>query len=261
MGIINMTPDSFSDGGAYKSVDDALEHVKEMLADGASIIDVGGESTRPGATFVDAKEELKRIIPLIKSIRKNLSNALVSVDTYKDEVAEKAVEAGAHIINDVWGMSHKNYDMLGVVSERQVPVVVTHNQENVDHKTDVVYQILSFFDSIKNASIKKGISEGNLIFDPGIGLGKTWKQNIEILRRIKEIRDKIDSPLLLGVSKKGFLGRISNNLNPKERVIESIAAHLYLVEKGVDVLRVHDVKENMRALKVFQELKSSLTEN
>lgn len=252
MGILNVTPDSFSDGGRFLARDKAKRRALEMEKNGADIIDIGGESTRPGAEKVELEVELDRTIPVIEAIRKE-TDIPVSIDTYKSEVAKEALDAGADIVNDI---SALRFDPgLGkLAGKRDVPVVLMHMQgepktmqENPTYE-DPVEDIKAFLNSRIEEAVELGISRDKIVVDPGIGFGKKYEDNFEILRRLEEF-EALNAPLLLGTSRKSFIGD-TLDLPPDERVEGTIASNVVGVLKGADILRVHDVKENYRAIKV-----------
>ncbi|WP_250674244.1 dihydropteroate synthase [Paraclostridium ghonii] len=246
MGILNVTPDSFSDGGSYTSLEKALKHAKEMIDSGADIIDLGGESTRPGHQSVDAAEELKRVIPIVKELKEQL-NVKVSVDTYKAIVAEESLKLGADMINDVWGL-RKDPNMASVVAKYDAHVCIMHNQDTTDYDKDIMESIKAFLlESIKIAK-EAGIDDNKIVLDPGIGFGKTLEQNIEVMSRLSELKD-LGYPILLGTSRKSMIGKILD-LEAKDRVEGTIATTVLGIKSGVDIVRVHDVLENIRAIKV-----------
>lgn len=246
MGILNVTPDSFSDGGNYTELEKALNHAREMIEQGADIIDLGGESTRPGHKKVEADEELKRVIPIVKSLKKNL-NVKVSIDTYKAEVAEESLKLGADMINDVWGL-RKDRDMASTIAKYDAYVCIMHNQDGTLYDKDIIESIKEFLmESIKIAK-DAGIDEKKIILDPGIGFGKTFEQNLEVMGRLEELKE-LGYPLLLGTSRKSMIGNILN-VEPKYRVEGTIATTVLGIKSGVDIVRVHDVLENLRAIKV-----------
>ncbi|MBS6507281.1 MAG: dihydropteroate synthase [Paraclostridium bifermentans] len=246
MGILNVTPDSFSDGGSYTSIEKALNHAKEMIDSGADIIDLGGESTRPGHQIVDAEEELRRVLPVVKELKKQL-NVKVSVDTYKSIVAEETLKLGADMINDVWGL-RKDPNMASVIAKHDAHVCIMHNQDGTDYDKDIMESIKEFLiESIKIAK-SAGIDDRKIVLDPGIGFGKTLEQNIEVMARLDELKD-LGYPILLGTSRKSMIGKILD-LEPKDRVEGTIATTVLGIKSGVDIVRVHDVLENIRAIKV-----------
>ncbi|WP_277998182.1 dihydropteroate synthase [Zhaonella formicivorans] len=246
MGILNVTPDSFSDGGKFIDLEKAVKQAKKMVAEGADIIDVGGESTRPGAHEVSAEEELKRVLPVVQRLVKEI-DVPISVDTYKSEVAEEALRAGAHMINDVWGMQ-KDPEMASVVAKYGVPVIVMHNQKGTEYQGDIIEEICKFFRKSIQLGTAAGIKREKIILDPGIGFGKTPEQNILVMSRLGELND-LGHPILLGTSRKSMIGKILD-LPSGERVEGTLATTVMGIIQGVDIVRVHDVKENMRAAKV-----------
>lgn len=246
MGILNVTPDSFSDGGQFVDVDKAIEHAKEMVQLGADILDIGGESTRPGSAEVDAEEELRRVLPVIERLVKEV-NVPISVDTYKASVAEKVLEAGAHVINDVWGLQ-RDLDMASVVAKYNAPVIIMHNQKGTEYSKDIMKAICDFFVKSINMALEAGVKKENIILDPGIGFGKTPEQNMIVMSRLGELND-LGYPVLLGTSRKSMIGKILD-LPANERVEGTVATSVMGVVQGVDIIRVHDIKENLRAVKV-----------
>ncbi|MDF2891822.1 MAG: folP [Clostridia bacterium] len=246
MGILNVTPDSFSDGGDFVDIEAAVHHAKQMVADGADIIDVGGESTRPGFAEVDLEEEISRVIPVIERLAKEI-DVPISIDTYKAEVADAAVKAGAVIINDIWGMQ-KDPKMPEVAAKHQVPVIIMHNQLGIEYSRDIMEEICMFLRHSIDLGLQAGIRLENMILDPGIGFGKTAEQNVIVLARMGELND-LGCPILLGTSRKSFIGKILD-LVPKERVEGTIATTVMGILQGADIVRVHDVLENLRAAKV-----------
>jgi len=252
MGILNVTPDSFSDGGKFLNRDRAKERALEMEENGADIIDIGGESTRPGAEKVGLEEELGRTIPVIEAIREE-TNIPISIDTYKAEVAREALAAGADIINDISALRF-DPDLGRLAGNRDVPVILMHMQgeprtmqENPTYD-DAVTEIIEFLKGRIDRALELGVAPGKIIVDPGIGFGKRFEDNYEILRRLEEF-EELGQPLLLGTSRKSFLGE-TLNLPTEERLEGTIASNVVGVMKGADILRVHDVKENNRAVKV-----------
>ncbi len=238
MGILNVTPDSFSDGGSYKSVDDAVNRAKEMIKEGAHIIDVGGESTRPGYTPVDVTEEIERVIPVIERLVKE-TDVPISVDTQKAPVAEKALQAGAHIVNDIWGLQG-DPRMAEVVSKYGAAVIVMHNQDGTVYN-DLMDDIAKFLKRSIEIAENSGIKSNSIMIDPGIGFGKTLEQNLEIMRRLSELK-ALGKPILLGTSRKSMIGKVLDL--PVDKRIEGTAATVAIgIAGGADVVRVHDVKE------------------
>ncbi len=246
MGILNATPDSFSDGGNYLNVSYAINHALDMVAKGADIIDIGGESTRPGSKAVLAIDEKQRIIPVIKELS-SLSEVLISVDTSKAEVASEAICAGAHIINDVWGFQ-KDLEMAAVAAQYQTLSVLMHNQENTNYQGDLFTSIKRYFDKSINFALKAGLRQDLIVLDPGIGFGKTPDQNLEILRRLNELVTW-GFPVLLGTSRKSTIGKVLD-LTPDQRVEGTLATTALGIHAGVSILRVHDIQENVRTAKM-----------
>lgn len=253
MGILNVTPDSFSDGGRYDKPDIAVKRAMEMVDQGADIIDIGGESSRPGSERVSAQEELDRVMPVIKGIRE-LSDIAISVDTYKPEVAEKALNAGADIINDIYGLRKEG--MAEVVADHSAGAVIMHMQgdpENMqDNPTyrDVIGDIMGFLRKQAEKAVEKGISERSIAIDPGIGFGKTVEHNLSIIRELDSFLS-LGYPVLIGVSRKSFIGK-TLNLPVEERMEASIAVAAISVMKGASIIRAHDVKETLRAVRIAE---------
>lgn len=247
MGILNVTPDSFSDGGEFNDFEFALNHAKEMINQGADIIDIGGESTRPGSMAVDEEEEFKRVIPVVEKLVSEIDDIYISVDTYKSYIASESLKKGAKMINDVWGLQ-KDKNMAGVIAKYNVPVVMMHNQNGTEYKDDIMKSIISFFEKSIEIAKTAGIKDENIILDPGIGFGKTPEQNMEVMNRLEELKE-LNYPILLGTSRKSMIGKILD-LPPKERVEGTIATNIIGITKGIDIVRVHDIKENIRAIKV-----------
>ena len=246
MGILNVTPDSFSDGGNFNSVEKALERAKSMINDGADIIDLGGESTRPGHKYVDADEELRRVIPVIKKLKEELDTP-ISVDTYKAKVADESLKLGVEMINDVWGL-RKDKDMASVIAKYDAYVCIMHNQDNTEYDKDIMESIKDFLSESIKIAIEAGIDKNKIVLDPGIGFGKTYEQNLEVLKRLGELK-VLGYPILLGTSRKSVIGN-TLDLPPKERVEGTIATTVLGIRDGVDIVRVHDVEKNLRAAKM-----------
>lgn len=246
MGILNLTPDSFSDGGDFVSVDKALEHARKMIGEGADIIDIGGESSRPGHLRIDAEEELRRVIPVIRKLREE-TDAILSLDTIRSEVAEEGIKNGIHIINDIWGFQ-EDKQLAAVAAKYETPVVLMHNRSNYDYEGDMIEEICRFLRESVQIALDAGVHADKIILDPGVGFGKTAEQNITVMSRLKEIR-AIGYPVLLGTSRKSMIGHILN-VPPKERVSGTVATTVLGIAQGVDIVRVHDVLENAQAAKV-----------
>lgn len=243
MGILNVTPDSFSDGGRYTDVDRAVTHALRMIEQGAEIIDIGGESTRPGHTPVDAAEEMGRVVPVIRAIRAAAPDILISVDSYKAAVGEAGLEAGADLLNDVWGLQ-RDPAMARVAARRQAPIVVMHNQEGTNYQ-DLIGDMLAFFRRSLQIAREAGLPEEQVIIDPGIGFGKTPLHNLEVLQRLAEFKT-LGRPILLGTSRKSTIGKVLGGLPPEERVEGTAATVALGIAYGAEIVRVHDVREMKR---------------
>ncbi|MGI5875829.1 MAG: dihydropteroate synthase [Dethiobacteria bacterium] len=241
MGILNVTPDSFSDGGRFTELDASIKHALQMVEDGVDIIDVGGESTRPGYLPVSLEEELARVIPVIKQLKKE-TDVPISIDSYKAEVAKQALEAGAVMVNDVWGLK-ADPEMAAVVSSYNVPVCIMHNRKNAEYN-DLLTDIMIDLQASISLAYEAGVSPDQIIIDPGIGFAKNWEENLEVMNRQEEFKS-MGFPLLLGVSRKSTIGRILN-LPADERLEGTAAAVAVAIAKGADIIRVHDVKEMKR---------------
>ena len=259
MGIVNVTPDSFSDGGKFFSPEVAIRHASKLITQGADIIDIGGESTRPGAEQVSESEELKRVIPVIEKIRTDNPTILISIDTTKASVAKHAVEAGADIINDVSGLSFDN-NMIGIVESFNIPVVIMHMKGNPQNMQlnpkykDIVNEILDFFKMKIKTAIQSGINRSMIILDPGIGFGKTVEHNFELLSRLNEF-NVLELPIMIGPSRKSFIG-ITLDLPPEDRVEGTAAAVSAGVMNGASIVRVHDVKSMKRVVKIIEKVRN-----
>ncbi|MBT5186835.1 MAG: dihydropteroate synthase [Kordiimonadaceae bacterium] len=254
--VLNITPDSFSDGGLFEDFDVSLSHAQKMIDAGADIIDIGGESTRPGAKPVSIESEKKRVLPIIKSL--SGKNAILSIDTRNAEVMQEAVDAGAQIINDVSALSH-NPENIEVVRKTHVPVVLMHAQGSpVTMQDSPEYEnvILDIYDYLKGRidfCIDAGISRDKIIVDPGIGFGKTVSHNLQIINNLS-IFHGLGVPLLLGVSRKSFIGEISSTEIPEKRIAGSIAAAQVCLDQGAQIIRVHDVEEANQAFSVWNAI-------
>ncbi len=249
MGILNVTPDSFSDGGKWNDFDAALAHVKEMIDDGADIIDVGGESTRPGYTLLSDEEEIGRVVPIIRAIKENF-DIPVSVDTYKSGVAKAAIEAGADALNDIWGLKY-DPEIAGVAAEYNVPVFLMHNRKEAVYENFMEDVLDDLEESIKIAH-NAGIPDDKIILDPGVGFGKTYENNLEVINEVDEIVG-LGYPVLLATSRKSVIG-LTLDLPADERVEGTVATTVIGVMKGCGMVRVHDVKENVRAIRMTEAI-------
>ena len=244
MGILNVTPDSFSDGGRYNNLDSAMKQAEKLISEGADIIDVGGESTRPGHIQITSEEEISRVVPIIEKISKNL-DTIISIDTYKYDVAKEAIKVGANIINDIWGLQYDNGEMAELVKKSNLPLIAMHNQNDEVYNKDIMLVLREFFEKTFKIADKYGIDKDTIILDPGLGFGKNVEQNIEVLSRLNELKNM--GSILLGASKKRFIGKLLNDLPFDERVEGTVATTVIGIEKGVDIVRVHNVLENKRA--------------
>lgn len=249
MGILNVTPDSFSDGGKFRSVARAIDHAAQLIADGADLIDVGGESTRPGAIKVSADEELERVIPVIEALASRFDIPL-SIDTYKANVARQALESGAHIINDVWG-AKADAQMACVAAEFGVPIILMHNRQARNY-TSLISDMLNDLQDSVQIALGAGVQQEQIILDPGIGFAKTWEDNLIVMRELHQFA-ALGYPLLLGTSRKSMIGRILD-LPVDERVEGTIATVCLGISKGCQLVRVHDVKPVARAVKMMDAM-------
>lgn len=258
MGIVNVTPDSFYDGGKRFDSARAVADACEMVDAGAEILDVGGESTRPGAQPVSFDEELRRVLPVIRELRKNL-NVPISIDTYKEAVARAALDAGADIVNDI---SALQFDpaMAALVAAEGVPLILMHMQgvprtmQREPHYRDVVQEVRDFLADRVGSANQAGIDKERLIVDPGIGFGKTLVHNLALLKNLKSLKT-LGQPLLVGVSRKAFIGKLLNTASPEERLEGSLAAAVAAALSGANIMRVHDVRETVRALRVADAIR------
>lgn len=242
MGILNVTPDSFSDGGKFNNIEAAIAHAKEMIRKGVDIIDIGGESTRPNHIPVSEEEEIKRVIPVIRALSKEI-DVPISIDTYKGIVAEYAIKEGASFINDVWGFKKDKY-MAEVAAKYDVPCCLMHNRMDNNYE-NLMEDILKDLQESIDIALNAGVRRENIILDPGIGFAKDYRQNLEVMNRLEELK-KFNLPVLLGTSRKSMIGN-TLNLPPEERVEGTVATTVIGIMKGCDFVRVHDVLENKRA--------------
>ena len=242
MGILNVTPDSFSDWGKFNNIGAALKKTKELIDDGADIIDIGGESTRPNFEVVKAEEEIKRVVPIIKEIKENF-DIPISIDTYKSETAKAAIEAGADLINDVWGFK-RDKNMAKVAYEYGVPCILMHNREKAEYN-NLMEDVISDLEESINIALEAGVKKENIILDPGIGFAKTLEENLKVMNNLEKIRD-IGYPVLLGTSRKSMIG-LTLDLPVDKRLEGTIATTVLGIVKGSEFIRVHDVIENKRA--------------
>ena len=253
MGILNVTPDSFSDGGSYPTAHAALTAGLEFAAEGADIVDVGGESTRPGHEPVDAETELARVLPVIAGLAAGIK-APISVDTSKAAVAEAALKAGACIVNDVWGLA-QDPDMAGVVAAHNAAAVIMHNREKVDPGLDILAELSTFFARALDRATAAGIRPDRIVLDPGIGFGKTLDQNLTILARL-ETFCALGFPILIGASRKSFIAKLSPS-EPRDRLPGTIAANVVAAFAGAAIVRVHDVAAHVQALRIADAVRGA----
>ncbi len=249
MGILNVTPDSFSDGGKWNSLDKALRHTEEMIADGMDLLDIGGESTRPGYTRVSDAEEISRVLPVLEAV-KDRFDLPVSVDTYKSAVARAALSAGADLINDIWGLRH-DPEMAAVIAESGAACCLMHNREQPVYH-DYLPEVLEDLRTSVRLALQAGISEDKIILDPGIGFGKTLDQNLQLTNRL-ELLHTLGYPLLLGTSRKSMIG-LTLDLPKEEREEGTLVTTVMAVMKGCAFVRVHDVKKNRRAIAMTEAI-------
>ena len=258
MGVINLTPDSFSDGGALNSEKKIIDQVNNFLNNGVDVIDLGAQSTRPGAEEVGSKIEIKRLIPYLKIIKSEFPDILISIDTFNSEVAYESLLNGANWINDVTG-GRRDKEILDVVSTFNCPFVITHSRGNSNNMNElckyenVLNEVKSSIETLIKNALEKNISRKNIIVDPGIGFSKDINQNLEILRNL-DVFKNLNLPILIGASRKRFIGEILNEINPKERDIGTLAISCLCSHFKIDIVRVHNVKMNYQILKVADRI-------
>jgi dihydropteroate synthase len=255
MGILNLTPDSFSDGGRFQAFDAAIAHAKSMVVAGCDIVDIGGESTRPSATPVSEAEELARVGEVLRALA-GLLDVPLSIDTSKAAVAARAIETGAAVINDVWGLQ-KDPDMAAIVAESEAALIIMHNREEKDEQVDILADIRRFFDRSLALAAKAGVPEEVIILDPGIGFGKTSRQNVEAVARIPDLKE-YGLPILVGASRKAFLGSLTGD-GIEATLIGTVAANLVAAAAGASIFRVHDVAVHVAALRIFHSMHGNVT--
>ena len=249
MGILNVTPDSFSDGGKWNRMDAALQHAEQMIADGADILDIGGESTRPGYTKLSDEEEISRVVPVIEAVKREF-DIPVSVDTYKSRVATAALAARADLVNDIWGLKY-DPDMAGVIAQAGVSCCLMHNREQAEYQ-DYLPEVLEDLRECVGLAKQAGIAEENIILDPGIGFGKTLEHNLILMDRV-EILHELGYPILLGTSRKSMIGK-TLDLPADQREEGTLATTVMGVMKGCMFVRVHDVRANRRAVDMTEAI-------
>ena len=250
MGILNVTPDSFSDGGKFNEMDKALYRVEEMLKEGMDILDIGGESTRPGYTLLPDGEEIERVVPVIEKV-KSTFDVPVSLDTYKSQVALAGIKAGADLINDIWGLKYDK-EMAGVIAKADLPCCLMHNRNNTDYGSFMEDVAADLAETIHLAN-EAGIRDEKIILDPGVGFGKTYEHNLEIINHLEELH-VFGYPILLGTSRKSVIG-LTLDLPATDRVEGTLVTTVFGVLKGCAFVRGHDIKENVRAIKMAEAIK------
>jgi dihydropteroate synthase len=253
IGVLNVTPDSFSDGGEFFRAEPAVSHAEKMFDEGAQVIDVGGESTRPGSDPVSPEEELRRVLPVIQGILSARPDSIVSIDTYRSSIAEAALDAGARAVNDVTALGDPR--MAGLMAERGCPIILMHmlgepkSMQQDPRYEDVVREVRDFLAERAERAIRAGVELENIILDPGIGFGKALEHNLKLLKRLDSLVE-LGFPVLVGVSRKSFLGKITGCEDPKSRLFGTMAANVLAYERGASLFRVHDVRANKEALAV-----------
>lgn len=249
MGILNVTPDSFSDGGKWTDIDKAIAHVEDMIEEGASIIDVGGESTRPGHVQISIDEEISRVVPVIEMIKKNF-DIPVSIDSYKSPVVEAALKAGADLVNDIWGLKYDR-KVADLIARYDVPCCLMHNRDNTDYSNFIEDMLDDMKETLEIAKLA-GIPDDHIILDPGVGFGKTYEHNLIAIDQLKRLVE-LGYPVLLATSRKSVIG-LTLDLPADQRVEGTMVTTVMGVQKGASFVRVHDVKENMRAIRMTQAI-------
>lgn len=250
MGILNVTPDSFSDGGNFNQVDKALCHVEEMIKDGCHIVDIGGESTRPGYTFVPVEEEIQRVVPVIEAIKARF-DIPISLDTYKYQVAEAGILAGADLINDIWGLKYDEGQMAQVIAKHQAACCLMHNRKETDYRS-FIQDVLGDLQQTVQIAQNAGIANNRIILDPGVGFAKSYEQNLQVLAHLKDF-NTLDYPMLLGTSRKSVIG-MTLDLPSGEREEGTLVTTAAAVEAGWNFVRVHNCRANARAIKMARAI-------
>ena len=252
MGILNITPDSFSDGGRWTDKDSALYHVEEMLADGMDILDIGGESTRPGYTMLSDEEEIARVCPVIEAVKERF-DVPISLDTYKSKVAQAGIAVGVNMINDIWGLKYDE-QMAKVIADSGLPCCLMHNRQEAVYQIFLQEVVADLTETLQLAA-RAGIKEDKIILDPGVGFGKTYEHNLQIINCLEELQ-VLGYPILLGCSRKSVIG-LTLDLPASERLEGTLVTTVMGVMKGVGFVRVHDVKENVRAIRMTEAILNS----
>ena len=264
MGILNLTPDSFSDGGQFNNPDKALRRVGQMIADGMDVLDIGGESTRPGYTQISISEEIERTAPVIAKIKENFEIP-ISLDTYKYQVAQAGIQAGADMINDIWGLQYDNGEMAQLLARTNLPCCLMHNRksnknpENSENykmkKQDFFTAFLEDMHNVLHTALAAGIKKSDILLDPGVGFAKSYENNLEVIHKLDQLREALDCPVLLGTSRKSVIG-LTLDLPVSERLEGTLATTVIAVMKGASFVRVHDIKENARAIQMTEAVNS-----
>ena len=255
MGILNVTPDSFSDGGQHNGKDQALRHALQMIADGATVIDVGGESTRPGATVVSVEEEIRRVVPVVKALAEH--DVVISIDTSQPEVIRAAVKAGAHIWNDVRALTKPK--ALETAAELDIPIIIMHmrgeptTMNNLDQYDDVVADVITELQARVDDALDAGVLSENIMIDPGFGFAKNAQQNFKLLQQFHQL-NRMGYPILSALSRKRFIGEALDGVDAKNRAVGSVAAHMFSIQQGACMVRAHDVKAMSDAIKVWKAM-------
>lgn len=250
MGILNITPDSFSDGGVYNTADKALYRVEQMIAEGMDILDIGGESTRPGYMQISDEEEIGRVVPVLEKVKSRF-DTVISLDTYKSKVAAAGIAAGADLVNDIWGLKYDPM-MAGVIAEAGIPCCLMHNRKEAVYE-NYMEEVLSDLRETVGIAHAAGIADDRIILDPGVGFGKSYEQNLEVIDRLEMLR-LLGYPVLLGASRKSVIG-LTLDLPAAQRVEGTIVTTVYAVRGGAMFVRVHDVKENVRAIRMAEAIR------
>lgn len=259
MGILNVTPDSFSDGGKHDQKDQAVAYAKQMMADGATVIDVGGESTRPGASVVEIAEEIRRVVPVVAELAK--LDVIISIDTSQPEVIREAVKAGAHIWNDVRALTRPH--ALETAAELNIPVIIMHmrgeptTMNHLDHYEDVTQEVIAELQQRVDDALQAGIHPKNIMIDPGFGFAKNAQQNLKLLNEFYQLNN-MGYPILSALSRKRFIGEALDGADANHRAVGSVAAHLLSIQQGACMVRAHDVKAMSDAIKVWQAMRSAI---
>lgn len=259
MGILNVTPDSFSDGGRHNGKEQAVAHAKQMIADGATVIDVGGESTRPGASSVTVEEEIRRVVPVVEELAK--LKAVISIDTSEPEVIRAAVQAGAHIWNDVRALTRPN--ALRAAAELNIPVMIMHmrgeptTMNSLNQYEDVTLDVIAELKQRVNDALEAGVRSENIMIDPGFGFAKNAAQNLKLLNEFYKLHE-LGYPILSALSRKRFIGEALNGADAQNRAVGSVAAHMFSIQQGACMVRAHDVRAMSDAIKVWNAMKTAV---